>query len=266
MKKFLVFALALCLIPGLAKAQSPQNGSGQLTSGNTSTGATSTNTGSGVSQSGSGNIVNQGGAGAAGQAVEGGAGGAGGAGGTGGNSKSSAVALGGESKSNSNSESKSSSNNNGGNVAISTPRQTATAYAPTMLPTASCFKPVGFGAQMPVAGISFGGGKIDQNCASLEVARSFAQVQDYVAYCKVMLTNKFVKQAGISMEDCMNQYIPPVAVLAPVEAPQAPVITVNVPAIPVNIELPAPVATPTQVCPAPPVHRKKHQPVKPCVN
>ena len=41
------------------------------------------------------------------------------------------------------------------------PRDTATAVAPTVLPTVPCFKGIGAGIQGPAFGASFGGGKID---------------------------------------------------------------------------------------------------------
>lgn len=259
--KVVVFALALCLLPGLVVAQSgnPTNGTGQQTNGNTSTGATSTNTGSGVSQSGAGNIVNQGG-----QTVEGGQGGEGGKGG-------SAIALSGSSSTSvavsKQKQQQSTTVAGNGDVSISNPRQTASAYAPTIFPTASCFKGISAGAQGPMGGISFGGGKIDQNCAALEVARSFAQVQDFTAYCKVMLTNKFVKAAGVTMEDCLQQQVAlSVAVAAP-SVQSMPAITINVPEIPVQvlpIEVIQAASAPVQ---APEVARpiRRSHVVRPCV-
>lgn len=119
----------------------------------------------------------------------------------------------------------------------------ASAYAPPILPTVSCFKGYSGGVQTAPAGISFGGGKIDQNCAELETAR---QAPSLIARCKVYITNKYVKAAGVTLEDCLNQP-PPVAVvapspvIAPAPAPQPIVITVAPPPIP------APVVTKTVV-------------------
>lgn len=164
-----------------------------------------------------------------------------------------------------------SSNANSSNVAISAPRNTASAIAPPMYPTVPCFKGVSVGAQGPAFGASFGGGKIDQNCAILETARSFAGVEAYTAYCKVMLTNKYVKKAHVSMEDCMDRYEPelPVVVAAP-EVQQAPthVITISVPAPIITVNVPAPVAPVVEVTkvavPKAVVHRKVHV-ANPCV-
>ena len=139
-------------------------------------------------------------------------------------------------------------------VNIQTPRHAASAIAPNLFPTVSCFKGTSVAGQGPMFGFSIGAGKIDHNCAALEVARSLAEVQDYVAYCKVMLTNKYVKQAGVTMDDCLDIYHAPVAV---VEAPQAPSLTVNVPASQVTVE-PAPVVIEQKSCPVAGVTTKRH--------
>jgi hypothetical protein len=87
-----------------------------------------------------------------------------------------------------------------------------TAWAPPPTATVSCFKGFGVGVQtMPVGG-SFGGGKIDQNCAALEAAR---QATNKLTFCKVYITNKFVRAAGVTLEDCMGPapvVVPPVVV------------------------------------------------------
>lgn len=142
-------------------------------------------------------------------------------------------------------------------VNIQTPRHAASAIAPNLFPTVTCFKGVSVAGQAPMFGFSVGAGKIDHNCEALEVARSFAEVQDYTAYCKVMLTNKYVKQAGVTMEDCLDRYEAPAAIVEAPQAPQAPSITVNVPAPQVTVE-PAPVVVEQKSCPIVGVTVKRH--------
>jgi hypothetical protein len=125
----------------------------------------------------------------------------------------------------------------------------ATAYAPVMGPTASCFKPFGGGVQTAPVGLSFGSGRIDSNCVLMEDARSFAESGSRLAYCKIMLTKKEVKKAGITMEDCLAQPQPE-AVVVPVQV--SPPVAVVVPPPAVVIPTPAAiVAIPTPVKPEP---------------
>lgn len=171
---------------------------------------------------------------------------------------------------NANSSSNATANGNGvgnGNNSNDTVevKQTATAVAPTIFPTTPCFKGYSGGAQSSAFGVSFGGGKIDENCARLEVARSFAGVGNRLAYCKAMLTNKYVKQAGITLDDCVGPPPAQVVVAAPVAVPvqPAPVITVNVPAPVVTIVQAPAQPAPVDVAAA---ARRVHQrhPIKPC--
>ena len=131
--------------------------------------------------------------------------------------------------------------NNSNDSVVNYPKQVATAYAPTILPTVPCFKGFSGGAQAAFGGISFGGGRIDQNCADLEAAR---QAPSLLARCKVYIANKYVKAAGVTLADCLEVPAPlppaPVVVQAP---PPPPSITVNVPA-PVVTIIPPPAATP----------------------
>jgi hypothetical protein len=131
--------------------------------------------------------------------------------------------------------------------------------------TAECFKPYAGGGQGLLFGASFGGGKIDENCARLEASR---QAPSIIARCKIFLTTKYAKDAGVTMDDCMPQpklvtvTVPPPAVVVP-PAP-LPVITVNVPAPLVTI-IPAPVLplTPSIVVAAQITHHKTHVPCNP---
>lgn len=129
-----------------------------------------------------------------------------------------------QSNSSANTNSNSASAANNGNGSNNTTTETnveaskipvATAYAPTVIPTVTCFKGYGAGVQTAPAGVSFGGGKIDENCAILEAARAAHNLR---AFCKVYLTNKYVKKSGLTLEECLEQQAPVVAsvVVAPV--------------------------------------------------
>lgn len=141
----------------------------------------------------------------------------------------------------------SSANNTGGNSSNSYSSETnveaskipvATAYAPTTIPTVTCFKGFGAGVQTMAIGGSFGGGKIDENCAILETARSFDAAGERLAACKVKISNKYAKAAGVTLEDCMK--VPPTPI---VDIPAPPTVS------PVQIYLPA--NTPAAVIPTP---------------
>lgn len=120
--------------------------------------------------------------------------------------------------SNSTSSSTSSASNNGngnGNNSndsvtnIQAPKiPVQTAYAPLVAPTVQCFKGISGGAQTMAFGMSLGGGKIDENCAILEASR-LAPSQE--ARCKVYISNKYAKKAGVTMEDCLRQPTPSVS-------------------------------------------------------
>jgi hypothetical protein len=59
-----------------------------------------------------------------------------------------------------------------------------------------------------------------------------------LARCKVYITNKYVKAAGVTLEDCLNNPppVPPVpVVVAPVPAPQVIVAPTPTPVVTVNI-------------------------------
>src|SRR5262249_15813526 len=93
---------------------------------------------------------------------------------------------------------------------------------------------------------SFGGGKIDENCAILEAA---AKAPNRLAFCKIYVSNKYVKKAGVTLEDCLQQPVQPVAEVAPVApAPVVPSTQVvvlppaNISVAPTLLPIPAPVA------------------------
>lgn len=68
---------------------------------------------------------------------------------------------------------------------------------------------------------------MDKNCAILETARSLANFGSDISYCRVMLTNKYVKAAGVTLDECLATRKQVIPVSAPIE-PSAPII-VNVP-------------------------------------
>ena len=182
------------------------------------------------------------------------AGGAGGAGGnataTGGNQKQTQS----QSLSNSGNSTATASGNGVGNGNNSNnytntsntnvPAAAASAYAPPAFSSATCFKGISVGASAVAGGISFGGGKIDQNCAELEAAR---QAPNLLTFCTQYIRVKYVKEAGVTLEMCMQpKIVAPVVVQPPTRmAPDVQPIVVNVqpvvvPAPVVNIIAPAP--------------------------
>lgn len=147
------------------------------------------------------------------------------------------------------SEASNNGNSNGDNSNNSTsvtnvPRSAATAYAPIVPPTTPCFKGYSGGGQGTMFGFSFGGGKIDANCAELEASRLAPSL---LARCKVYITNKYVKQAGVTLDDCLNQERQVVPVVsAPIVQERPITVTVTPPQITVEapvINVPAPVVT-----------------------
>jgi len=157
------------------------------------------------------------------------------------------------------------SNNSSGNSiesSVTIPHMTATAYAPDGYPTAQCFKPFGIGAQSGWAGGTFGGGKIDENCAILEAAR---KARNRLTFCKIYITQKYVRKAGVTMEDCMYEE-EVVSVPAPVVPQAPPQIIVSPPNITVNIPHQPVVPTTPVIPPVPKVNAKKHVacPPQPC--
>ena len=157
--------------------------------------------------------------------------------------------------------------NNSNNSVYNAPRQTATAYAPSVYPTVPCFKGFGAGAQGPAFGASFGGGKIDQNCAALEASR---QAPSLIARCKVYISIKVVKAAGVTLEDCLAQPEPRITVEqgpATVAEPRVSPITFVIPApvIMQTILAPPPVVPATVPAPPVPVVHQRHKVKSPCV-
>lgn len=126
------------------------------------------------------------------------------------------------------------SNNTSSVTNIAAPKvPVATAYAPSVYPTVTCFKGFGAGIQTAPIGASFGGGKIDENCAILEAAKN---AQSKLAFCKVYVSNKYVKKAGVTLADCLAEPEANVAlvresVFAPPVAPLPPPIEVETPGL-----------------------------------
>jgi len=138
------------------------------------------------------------------------------------------------------SQSNSSANNNqsaGGSVSNVGNSQTLveapsipvnTAIAPPVFSTANCFKGYSAGAQTPLIGGSFGGGGIDKNCAAERIAQDYFAMGNRLAACKVIINTKASKDAGVTLEECLN-----VPVRVTVVAPSAPVVAPE----PVKVEI-----------------------------
>ena len=196
--------------------------------------------------------------------ANGGAGGQGGAGGKGGSATAALVDSGNASQSQSSTSSANGNGNGNGNGSNNASYSSVTKVAAPDIPVASalglapsatvtCFKGFGGGVQTMPVGVSFGGGKIDENCARLEVARSFAAMGARIAYCKEMLSNKYTKEAGITMDDCMRMEfaVAPEPVVVPAPAPVIPNITINMPpttpvAVVPNVAVAVPFTNPTK--------------------
>src|SRR5271157_207151 len=144
------------------------------------------------------------------------------------------TANGGAGGSSNQSQTATASNNSSGNSSsysstYKAAAETAIAVAP--YPTAQCFKGGAVGGQALSFGFSASGGRIDENCAILETARNFDSVGERLAACKVKISNKYAKAAGVTLEDCMSVPLAPVPVLpAPVPASQPTIIVVPQPA------------------------------------
>src|SRR5271166_5685164 len=102
------------------------------------------------------------------------------------------------------------------------------AYAPPVFSTTNCFKGYSAGAQTPLVGGSFGGGGIDKNCAAERVAQDYYAMGNRLAACKVEITTKASKAAGVTLADCLNVpvSVPRPIIVAP-SVPAAAPVTVN---------------------------------------
>lgn len=166
------------------------------------------------------------------------------------NSLSAQGGQGGTATSNTSSASSAANNGNGSNNTsynsetniAATKIPVDTAYAPTTIPTVPCFKTYSGGAQTSAFGISLGGGKVDENCAILETARSFDAAGETLAACKVKISNKYAKNAGVSLEDCLTKERKFIVLPAPTPAPQPLQPTIII--VPAPVAAPAPLPTP----------------------
>ena len=96
----------------------------------------------------------------------------------------------------------------------------------------------GFSAGLTLSQIGLAGGSSREakNCALLETARSFDANNERLAACKVKITSKYSKAAGVTLADCMQQELvaaPPIAVAAPAPTPTIIVVPAATPAVPV---------------------------------
>ncbi len=131
---------------------------------------------------------------------------------------------------------------------IAAPRiPVAAAYNSTVIPTAPCMGGFSAGLTLPQIGLAGGSSKEAKNCALLETARSFDANNERLAACKVKITSKYSKAAGVTLADCMQQELvaaPPIAVAAPAPTPTIIVVPAATPAVPVA-------AVPVAVAPSP---------------
>jgi len=117
-----------------------------------------------------------------------------------------------------------------------------TAVAPPVFSTANCFKGMSVAGQAGIGGISFGGGKIDSNCAAERIAQDYFAMGNRLAACKVITSTKASKDAGVTMADCMNVPVPVVRTVVSIVSTPAPApikveITNNIPPAPAPIIL-----------------------------
>jgi hypothetical protein len=85
-------------------------------------------------------------------------------------------------------------------------QQTATATGSIVFHTNPCTKGGGLGTQGGNFGVSLGWGKVDKGCDIRETASEFFNMGSRRAACKVLLTEPSALKAGITMDDCMEQY------------------------------------------------------------
>jgi hypothetical protein len=64
---------------------------------------------------------------------------------------------------------------------------------------------------------------VDKNCAILETARAGALYGNKMAFCKVYLKDKYVKQSGLTLDECLVTPQPVVVASQPVSLPAPPV-------------------------------------------
>ena len=107
----------------------------------------------------------------------------------------------------------------------------ATAYAPAAIPTVPCALGYSGGGQGLLAGATGAFTRVDKTCQQLETARNFGISGSRKAYCKVMVSTKWAKKAGVTFDDCMYQDPAPVAATAipaaPTPAPVQATVEVN---------------------------------------
>jgi hypothetical protein len=243
---------------------SATGGAANSTSSATGGTATGGNSKSGVSNSGNSSNINN-------NTATGGQGGAGGQGGNGGTATSTATGGNqhqGQSQSNSLTNSGNSTatatgngvgNGNNSNNSTSVTNVAATkipvqtAVAPPVIPTVPCFKGFGAGVQTMAFGGSFGGGKVDPNCAILETSRL---APNRLSRCMVYITDKYAKAAGVTLEKCMQMDEQPEAPVSAqvndVVPPQVQPVTINIQPTP-PVVIPAPVVNIIASTPAPSV-------------
>ena len=140
------------------------------------------------------------------------------------------------------------------------------AFAPPVFSSANCFKGWSAGTQTPLLGGSFGGGGIDKNCVTEREAVDYLASGSRLAFCKMKITTKESKAAGVTLEDCMNVplHVQPTPQPTPVSVQPPIVVTSPAPQIIV-------IEPPITVVPAAPhkavvQHKSQRCPVTPLQN
>jgi hypothetical protein len=99
-------------------------------------------------------------------------------------------------------------NNSTQSTAFNQVRQTASAIAPDTFPTSPCFKTASGAGQGAGFGFSLGAGKVDEGCDARETARILASMGSKTAACKLIVSTKASKRAGVTLADCLIDSTP----------------------------------------------------------
>lgn len=107
------------------------------------------------------------------------------------------------------SNAESTSNSGVGDVSVSTKnrRQAPSVFAPAALPTAPCVVASSGGLSVPGGGLSFGRGRIDEECTLRETARMFDAFGETAFALALLCSSEAVKESGLECpsrprEDC----------------------------------------------------------------
>lgn len=129
-------------------------------------------------------------------------------------------------------------------------RQAPPAIAPEAFSTAPCRVAGSAGVSAPVGGISLGGSKRDSECNQFHQAAYFSSMGSRLAACKVLVSMKESKKAGVTLEDCMGP-VPPTPVVPQVTpAPAVENVPLRAPIAPLPIMVVVQIQSPVVKTPA----------------